>query len=445
MNPYIKRVLSETENRNVSQPLFLQAVNEVLDCLDPIIEETPDIEVCSILERIIEPERQVMFRICWTDDAGKIHVNRGYRIGFNSTLGPYKGGLRFHPSVNLDVVKFLAFEQIFKNSLTGLPIGGGKGGANFDPKGKSDAEIMRFCQAFMIELHHFLGEDKDVPAGDIGVGPREIGYLFGQYKRLTKRFESGVFTGKNANLGGSLARIEATGFGTVYFANAMLATEDQSLEGKTAVVSGSGNVAIYCAKKLTELGAKVVAMSDSDGAIHDPFGIDLEVVRSLKEIDRARISEYEKHVTGSKFYPDENVWQFKCDLAFPCATQNELDKKDVKTLIGNGCVAIVEGANMPTTPSAIELIQSKELFFAPGKAANAGGVAVSALEMQQNASLQKWSFSDVDQKLQKIMTSIHDDCQHYSQKYKRPKDYVFGANVAGFLRVAEAVHAYGVI
>lgn len=445
MNPYIARVLKEAEKQNAPHPLFRQAINEVFDCLGPITEEAPDIEACSILERMVEPERQVMFRVCWTDDSGKVHVNRGYRIGFNSVLGPYKGGLRFHPSVNLDVVKFLAFEQIFKNSLTGLSIGGGKGGSDFDPKGKSDMEIMRFCQAFMSELYHFLGENRDVPAGDIGVGDREIGYLFGQYKRLTHRFESGVLTGKKANLGGSLARKEATGFGAVYFAKAMLATESESLQGKTVVVSGSGNVAIYCAKKLTDLGAKVVAMSDSSGAIHDPSGIDLDIMRSLKEFDRARISEYQNRVPKSKFYPEENVWQFKAEMAFPCATQNELDEEDAKTLIDNGCIAVVEGANMPTTPQAKTLIQKKGLFFAPGKAANAGGVAVSALEMQQNASLQTWNFSEVDQKLQNIMNAIHQDCQHFAQKYKRPKDYAFGANVAGFLRVADAVHAYGVI
>jgi len=445
MNEYLKTTLEQVNERNTGQALFIQAVTEVLESLEPLVAEIPEVEAHSILERITEPERQIMFRVCWQDDEGQIHVNRGYRVGFSSALGPYKGGLRFHPSVKLDVIKFLAFEQIFKNSLTGLSIGGGKGGSDFNPKGKSDGEIMRFCQAFMSELYHFLGEDTDVPAGDIGVGGREIGYLFGQYKRLTKRFEQGVLTGKSVGLGGSLARKEATGFGAVYFAREMLKHRKESLEGKTCLVSGSGNVAIYCASKLQQLGANVVAMSDSSGAIHDPEGIDLDIIRSLKEVERARIDEYEKRRTAARFYPSEKVWRFKCDLAFPCATQNEISGEDADTLLENGCVAIIEGANMPTTPEAIAKFAEKGALYAPGKAANAGGVAVSALEMQQNASLQSWSFEEVDSKLQEIMASIHSECLHYAQKYRRPDDYAFGANVAGFLRVAGAITAYGVV
>lgn len=444
MNSYIESAYADTANRNPSQVLFLQAVNEVFESLEPIVNEIPDIEKHSILERITEPERQIMFRVCWVDDAGRVQVNRGYRVGFSSALGPYKGGMRFHPSVRMDVVKFLAFEQIFKNSLTGLGIGGGKGGSDFDPKGKSDGEIMRFCQSFMSELYHFLGENTDVPAGDIGVGAREIGYLFGQYKRLTKLFAQGVLTGKQVGLGGSLARKEATGYGAVYFAQEMLKTRNDSLEGKICVVSGSGNVAIYCARKIQELGGKVIAMSDSKGSIHDPAGIDLDIVASLKEVERARISEYPKRRHGAEFFPGEKVWQFTCDLAFPCATQNEITKENAATLLENGCIGVIEGANMPTEPTAISLLKEKNALFAPGKAANAGGVAVSALEMQQNASLQNWTFKAVDERLQTIMATIHADCTFYANKYNRPEDYVFGANVTGFLRVAEALKAYGV-
>lgn len=444
MNSYLSKALAAVTNRNASQALFLQAVSEVFESLEPIIAEHPDIEGCSILERIAEPERQIMFRVSWVDDAGRIQVNRGYRVGFSSALGPYKGGMRFHPTVRLDVIKFLAFEQIFKNSLTGLGIGGGKGGSDFDPKGRSDAEIMRFCQAFMSELYHFLGESTDVPAGDIGVGAREIGYLFGQYKRLTKRFAQGVLTGKQVGLGGSLARKEATGFGSVYFASEMLATRGESLKGKICVVSGSGNVALYCARKIHELGGTVVAMSDSAGSIHDPAGIDLDIVAALKEVERGRISGYADRRIGSKFFPGEKVWKFRCDVAFPCATQNELSLEDAEYLLDNGCLAVVEGANMPTEPQAIALLKKKNALFAPGKAANAGGVAVSALEMQQNASLQHWTFKQVDDRLKAVMTHIHRDCLFYAKKYKRADDYVFGANVAGFLKVAEAIKAYGV-
>ncbi|MBC2605000.1 NADP-specific glutamate dehydrogenase [Pelagicoccus albus] len=445
MNEYIQNCIDSLTERNPAQNLFLQAVTEVFESLDPIVAEIPDIEQHSILQRISEPERQIMFRVAWVDDQGKICVNRGYRVGFSSALGPYKGGMRFHPSVRLDVIKFLSFEQIFKNALTGLGIGGGKGGSDFDPKGKSDGEIMRFCQAFMSELYHFLGETTDVPAGDIGVGAREIGYLFGQYKRLTKRFAQGVLTGKQVGLGGSLARKEATGFGAVYFAKEMLATRSDTLEGKTCVVSGSGNVAIYCARKIQELGGKVIAMSDSGGAIHDPAGIDLDIVTALKEVERARISEYPNRRHGSTFLPGEKVWKLPCDVAFPCATQNELGLVDAKELVENGCFAIIEGANMPTTPEAIAYLREKNALFAPGKAANAGGVAVSALEMQQNAALQNWTFQQVDDRLKTVMASIHSDCVFYAKKYHREEDYVFGANVAGFLKVANAVQSYGVV
>lgn len=445
MNSYIEKVASQTSTRNQGQRLFNQAVAEILDSLEPIIDEMPSIKAHSILERITEPERQIMFRVCWVDDHGSIQVNRGYRVGFNSAMGPYKGGLRFHPSVDLDTIKFLAFEQIFKNSLTGLSIGGGKGGSDFDPKGKSDAEVMRFCQAFMTELHHFLGAQTDVPAGDIGVGPREIGYLFGQYKRLTKRFEQGVLTGKDIGLGGSLVRKEATGYGAVYFAREMLNRRHEEIAGKRCIVSGSGNVAIYCAKKLADLGGTVVAMSDSSGCIHDPDGIDIDIIRGIKEIERGRISEYAQRRMGSKYYPDEKVWQFGCDLAFPCATQNELDAESAQGLLDSGCIAVVEGANMPTTPDAADLLLKDNCLFAPGKAANAGGVAVSALEMQQNATRQNWSYKEVDSKLQAIMAQIHADCLGFMEHHKRPDDYVFGANTSAFVRVAQSVEAYGVI
>lgn len=444
MNTYITQSLETLGERSPSQELFLQAVTEVFESLEPILAEIPDIKAHAILQRISEPERQIMFRITWVDDQDDIRVNRGYRVGFSSALGPYKGGMRFHPSVNLDVIKFLAFEQIFKNSLTGLGIGGGKGGSDFDPKGKSDGEVMRFCQAFMSELYHFLGEGTDVPAGDIGVGAREIGYLAGQYKRLTKRFAQGVLTGKQVGLGGSLARKEATGYGAVYFASEMLATREESIEGKTCVVSGSGNVAIYCARKVQELGGKVTAMSDSSGSIHDPAGIDLDIVAALKEVERARISEYPKRRHGSKFFENQQVWDFPCEIAFPCATQNELGREAAQSLIDNGCSAVIEGANMPTTPQAIALLRENNVLFAPGKAANAGGVAVSALEMQQNAAMQNWSFRQVDDRLKQIMAHIHADCVYYANKYRRPEDYIFGANVAGFLKVANAIQAYGI-
>jgi len=445
MNKYLSQVLESVERRNPSEPLFLQAVTEVIESLNPIISEHPEIAEEAILERLCEPERQIIFRIAWQDDKGQTLVNRGFRVGFNSALGPYKGGLRFHPTVNLDTIKFLGFEQIYKNSLTGLSIGGGKGGSDFDPKGKSECEIMRFCQAFMSELFRYVGFQTDVPAGDIGVGSREIGFLFGQYKKLTQRFEPGVLTGKDVGLGGSLARKEATGFGVVYFARAMLQTRKEDFKGKTCVVSGSGNVAIYCIKKLQDLGAKVVACSDSSGSIHDPRGIDVDVVKLLKETEKVRISEYIHRRPHAEFRANQTVWDIPCDMAFPCATQNELDEKDAKLLIKNGCILVAEGANMPSTPAAIKVFQKKKILFGPAKAANAGGVAVSALEMQQNASLEHWTFHMVDKRLQEIMNTIHGSCVHYSKKYHRKDDYSFGSNVAGFLRVAQAVHAYGVI
>ncbi|MBL4576635.1 MAG: NADP-specific glutamate dehydrogenase [Opitutaceae bacterium] len=445
MNTYLSQVLQAVEKRDPSEPLFLQAVKEVIESLDPIIAEHPEIEEEAILERLCEPERQIIFRIAWQNDKGQTQVNRGFRIGFNSSLGPYKGGLRFHPTVNLDTIKFLGFEQIFKNSLTNLPIGGGKGGSDFNPKGKSECEVMRFCQAFMSELFRYVGFQTDVPAGDIGVGGREIGFLFGQYKKLTQRFEPGVITGKDVGLGGSLARKEATGFGVVYFAKAMLQTRKTDLSGKTCLVSGSGNVAIYCIKKLQDMGAKVVACSDSSGSIHDPEGIDLDVVRLLKESEKARISEYIYRRPRATFRAKQTVWDIPCEMASPCATQNELNEKDAKTLLKNGCILIAEGANMPSTPDAIKVFQQKKILFGPAKASNAGGVAVSALEMQQNASLEQWTFQMVDQRLQGIMNTIHGSCLHYSEKYHRKDDNIFGANVAGFLRVAQAVHAYGVI
>ncbi len=445
MQGYPARVLAQVEKRNASEPLFLQAVHEVLASLEPVLAEHPEIEESAILERLTEPERQIIFRVAWQDDAGDVHVNRGYRLGFSSALGPYKGGLRFHPSVNLGTIKFLAFEQIFKNSLTGLSIGGGKGGADFDPKGRSDCEIMRFCQAFMSELFRYVGFQTDVPAGDIGVGAREIGYLFGQYKKLTNRFEPGVLTGKEPGLGGSLGRKEATGFGTVYFADEMLRSHGEGLEGKTCVVSGSGNVALYCIRKLHDLGAKVIACSDSTGIAYDPNGIEFDVIKSVKEVERLRISEYVERRRSAEFKVGESIWDIPCDLAFPCATQNELDADDARSLIANKCRLVAEGANMPSTPEAITLFQEAGLLYGPAKAANAGGVAVSALEMRQNASQEQWTFRDVDEKLKAIMGNIFQSCAGVANRFNRPDDYAFGANVAGFLRVAQAVQAYGVV
>ena len=445
MKGYLARVYECVEKRTPGEPLFLQAVHEVFGSLEPVLDEHPEIEESAILERLTEPERQIIFRVAWQDDKGAIQVNRGYRVGFSSALGPYTGGLRFHPSVDLGTIKFLGFEQIFKNSLTGLSLGGGKGGADFDPKGRSDWEIMRFCQAFMSELFRYVGFQTDVPAGDIGVGTREIGYLFGQYKKLTNRFEPGVLTGKEPGLGGSLGRKEATGFGTVYFAAEMLRTRDEDLKGRTCLVSGSGNVALYCIRKLQDLGARVVACSDSSGVAYDPDGIDFDVLRSVKEIERLRISEYVKRRPHAEFRTDERIWSIPCDLAFPCATQNEIEEDDARALVENGCRLVAEGANMPTTPGAFKIFQEANLLYGPAKAANAGGVAVSALEMRQNASQEQWTFKTVDKQLKKIMATIHSDCERIATRYHRKDDYAFGANVAGFLRVAQAIHAYGIV
>lgn len=445
MHPYIQKTLDVVSKRNHSEPVFLQAVTEVLETLDPIVKEHPEIEELNLLERMCEPERQTMFRVVWQDDNGKVHVNRGFRVGFNGALGPYKGGLRFHPTVNLGVMKFLAFEQVFKNSLTGLQIGGGKGGSDFDPHGRSDREIMRFCQSFMTELHHHIGDRKDVPAGDIGAGAREIGYLFGQYKRLTKTHDLSVLTGKGIDWGGSLGRKEATGYGCIYFAQEMLKTRGEFFEGKTCVVSGSGNVAIYAAEKLQELGAKVVACSDSGGYIYDKDGLDLDLVKDIKEVRRGRISEYAEARSSSKYMKGGCIWEVPCDAAFPCATQNELDEAGAKALVKNGCKLVAEGANMPTTPEGIHVFQSSGILCGPGKAANAGGVAVSALEMQQNVAWTSWSLEEVDNRLKKIMHGIHEDSLIHAAKYGHEGNYVMGANIAGFVRVAKAMMAYGLV
>jgi len=445
MAGYIEKTLETVKARNHNEPLFLQAIEEVLGTFDRVVGEHPEIEEKNILERLCEPERQIIFRICWQDDEGNARVNRGFRIHFSSVLGPYKGGLRFHPTVSVDVVKFLAFEQIFKNSLTGLQLGAGKGGADFNPKGKSDAEIMRFCQSFMTELSKHIGSRTDVPAGDIGVSSREIGYLFGQYKKIVGRYELGVLTGKDIGWGGSLGRKEATGFGVVYFAREMLKEADESIEGKTCVVSGAGNVALYAIRKLQDLGAKVVACSDSHGVIYDEAGLDLDCLRMVKEVERRPLTDYAEARPRSEFRKDAKPWDIPCDLAFPCATQNELEGKDAKALLSNGCKLVCEGANMPCTPEAIEAFSDAGIFYGPGKAANAGGVAVSALEMQQNAGWESWSFDDVDQRLQGIMADIHRTCRHYARKYSDERDYVTGANVGGFLRVAQAMQALGIV
>jgi glutamate dehydrogenase (NADP+) len=399
------------------------------------------------LQRICEPEKQLIFRVVWQDDRGGVQVNRGFRVKFNSALGPFKGGLRFHPTVNLGVIKFLGFEQIFKNSLTGLSIGGGKGGSDFDPKGKSDYEVMRFCQSFMTELYRHIGPSEDVPAGDIGVGGREIGYLFGQYKRLTNKYDLGVITGKDTAWGGSLVRKEATGYGAVYFLEEMLKTKGENLKGKTAIVSGSGNVALYAIKKLMELGATVVACSDSGGTVHQPGGLDFDQLREIKEIERGRIQAYSERCPKAKFIPAKkgSIWSIPCDVALPCATQNELTGLHAQKLVENGCMAVSEGANMPSTPEAIQIFLRKKILFGPGKAANAGGVAVSALEMQQNAALASWTFAEVDQRLKETMSSIHSTCVHYARKFSKPGNYVDGANIGGFLRVGQAMISHGLL
>ena len=444
-NEYLKGVLADLERRSGNEPEFLQAVTEVLESLEPVIESDPKYEKNGVIERIVEPERAILFRVSWVDDSGKVQVNRGYRVQFNSAIGPYKGGLRLHPSVNLSVIKFLGFEQIFKNSLTGLPIGGGKGGSDFDPKGKSDGEIMRFCQSFMTELAKHIGADTDVPAGDIGVGGREIGYMFGQYKRLRNEY-TGVLTGKGLTYGGSLARTEATGYGLCYYTEEMLkCMKNDSFAGKTVVISGSGNVAIYANEKATALGAKVVAMSDSNGYIYDENGIDLAVVKQIKEVERGRIREYADRVKGAKYVEGcRGIWSVKCDIALPCATQNELNGEEAALLIKNGVIAVAEGANMPSTPEAVEAFQKAGVLFGPAKAANAGGVATSALEMSQNSMRYSWTFEEVDAKLKHIMTGIFHNSYNAAEKYGMKGNLVAGANIAGFEKVAAAMIAQGI-
>ena len=443
-DPYIAKALKLLASRNQNEPEFLQAATEVLVSLDPVVKRRPELEKLGILERIVEPERAIQFRVSWVDDTGKVRVNRGYRYQFNSAIGPYKGGLRFHPSVNASILKFLGFEQIFKNALTGLPIGGAKGGSDFDPKGKSDFEIMRFCQSFMTELGRHIGPDTDVPAGDIGVGAREIGYLYGQYKRL-KNDVTGVLTGKGLSYGGSLGRKEATGYGVCYFTQEMLREKGLSFAGKTVVVSGSGNVAIYAAEKANALGATVVAMSDSCGYIYDKNGIQLDVVKQLKEVERCRLHEYINHVSGAEYHEGcRDIWSIPCDIALPCATQNELDLDSAKLLIQNGCIAVAEGANMPSTTEAVELFLQEKILYGPGKAANAGGVATSALEMSQNSQRLSWTFEEVDAMLQKIMADIYEKAYTASVEYQEPGNLVLGANIAGFLKVADAMLAQGV-
>ncbi len=444
-NEYLKRVYEDTEKRNVTDKEFLQAVYEVFDSLQPYVEKHPELEQNGIMERLVEPDRMVSFRVAWVDDQGKVQVNRGYRCQFNSSIGPYKGGLRFHPTVTRSVIKFLGFEQVFKNSLTSLPLGGGKGGSDFDPKGKSDAEIMRFCQAFMTELHRYIGADVDVPAGDIGVGGREIGYLFGQYKFLKNNF-TGVLTGKGLAFGGSLARTEATGYGLLYFVEEMLrCMKGESLEGKTVVISGAGNVAIYAAQKAAQLGAKVVTMSDSKGYVYDPNGINLDVMKQIKEVERARISEYAKRVPGATYGDNRSdVWKVPCDIALPCATQNELQLEDAKALVANGVTVVAEGANMPSTPEAIEYLLAHGVLFGPAKAANAGGVATSGLEMSQNSQRYSWTFEEVDKKLKSIMVNIFHNSYNASKDCGMEGNLVVGANVAGFIKVSNAMLAEGV-
>ena len=443
-NPYLLSVLDGLKTRNAHEPEFLQAVEEVLESLEPVVEADPRYEQQNIIGRIVEPERTVMFRVPWVDDSGKVQVNRGYRVQFNSAIGPYKGGLRFHPTVNLSVIKFLGFEQIFKNSLTTLPMGGGKGGSDFDPKGKSDGEVMRFCQSFMSELFRHIGPDTDVPAGDIGVGAREIGYLFGQYKKLRDEW-SGVLTGKGLSYGGSLARTEATGFGLCYFADAQLKDNGQSFRGKRVVVSGSGNVAIYANQKATQLGAKVIAMSDSNGYIVDENGIDYKVIQEIKEVKRARIRTYLDYVPGAKYVEGcKGIWTVPCDIALPCATQNELDEDAARALIANGCIGVFEGANMPSTPGAITAIKGAGLMFSPAKASNAGGVATSGLEMSQNSGRISWTFEEVDARLKGIMEGIYKACADAAEKYGMKGDIQAGANIAGFLKVADAMLWQGI-
>ena len=447
MNNSIKDFNTKVEKMNPNEPEFLQAVTEVAEVIIPFIEENKEYQGIKLLERMVEPERVLMFRVPWTDDSGEIQVNRGYRVEFNSSIGPYKGGLRFHPTVNLSILKFLGFEQVFKNSLTTLPMGGGKGGSDFNPKGKTDAEVMRFCQSFMTELSRHIGPNTDVPAGDIGVGGREIGFLFGQYKRLRNEF-TGVLTGKGLSYGGSLIRPEATGYGNVYFAKNMLATKGDSFVGKTVVISGSGNVAQYAAEKTIEFGGKVVTLSDSGGYIYDSEGLNeekLAFVMNLKNVKRGRISEYINHYPAAKYFAGERPWNIKCDIALPCATQNEVDKEEAQLLVDNGCFCIGEGANMPCSPEAIEVFTNNKILFSPGKASNAGGVATSGLEMSQNSLRLNWTSEEVDSKLHAIMNDIHEACVKYGKDETGYVDYVKGANIAGFVKLADAMIAQGVV
>lgn len=442
-NQYLIDLLAQVKARNAGEPEFHQAVEEVLESLEPVVEKNPKYIESGVVAMLVEPERVIKFRVPWVDDKGNVQVNRGFRIQFNSAIGPYKGGLRFHPSVYEGIIKFLGFEQIFKNSLTGLPIGGGKGGSDFDPKGKSDAEVMRFCQSFMTELSKHIGPDTDVPAGDIGVGGREIGYMFGQYKRLRNEF-TGVLTGKGLTYGGSLARTEATGYGLCYFTDEMLRDNGKSFEGATVVISGSGNVAIYATQKATQLGGKVVALSDSNGYIYDENGVDLAAVKEIKEVKRGRIKEYLNYHPEAKYVDGGCIWEVKCDIALPCATQNEINEESAKKLVANGCYAVAEGANMPSTPEAIHVFQSNGVLFGPAKAANAGGVATSALEMSQNSMRYSWTFEEVDAKLKDIMVNIYKNASKAAADYDMPGNLVAGANIAGFLKVANSMLAYGV-
>lgn len=444
-NQYLLDLLETVKKRNAGEPEFIQAVTEVFESLQPVVEKRPDLVEAGVFERIVEPERQIMFRVPWIDDNGKVQVNRGFRVQFNSAIGPYKGGIRLHPSVYLGIIKFLGFEQIFKNSLTTLPMGGGKGGSDFDPKGKSDGEVMRFCQSFMTELSKHIGADCDVPAGDIGTGGREIGYMFGQYKRLRNEF-TGVLTGKGLTYGGSLARTEATGYGLCYFTNEMLQANGDSFDGKTVVISGSGNVAIYATEKATQYGAKVVALSDSNGYIYDANGIDLACVKQLKEVERKRIKEYvTTHPTAEYHEGCKGIWTIPCDIALPCATQNEIDKESAEILVKNGCKVVSEGANMPSTPEAIETYLANGLLYGPAKAANAGGVATSGLEMSQNSERLSWTFEEVDEKLHNIMKNIFKSCDEAAKEFGLEGNYMAGANIAGFLKVAEAMKAQGCV
>ena len=444
-NEYLNGLMERVVKRDPNEPEFHQAVREVLTSLVPVANARPELIKEGVMDCLVEPERMISFRVPWEDDKGEIHINRGFRVQFNSAIGPYKGGLRFHPSVNQSIVKFLGFEQTFKNSLTGLPIGGGKGGSDFDPKGKSEAEVMRFCQSFMNELFKYIGPDTDVPAGDIGVGGREIGYLFGQYKRLSNEF-TGVLTGKGLTYGGSLARTEATGYGLCYFTDCLLKEHGKSFEGATVVVSGSGNVAIYACDKATQLGGKVVAMSDSNGYIYDKDGIDLALIKQIKEVERARIKVYAERKPGSEYHEGcVNIWNVPCDIALPCATQNELPLEGAKTLMKNGCFAVVEGSNMPSTPEAMDALQEAGILFAPSKAANAGGVAVSALEMSQNSMRFSWSFEEVDSRLKQIMADLYRNASQAAEQYGMKGNLVAGANIAGFLKVADSMLAYGLV